>query len=131
MKVYLEPEEVNLMEEAADNLRDRLLIHILFKLGCRISEVLAMKVEDIDLVQGMVTIQHLKSSLGLSCPECGARLGRSHCFCPRCGAKVEEALVREMQHRRVRTLPMDDDSLEMLARGLRKHLGSHGCTLGN
>jgi len=48
MKAYVEPEEVALMEEAATNLRDRLLIRLLFRLGCRISEVLALKVEDVD-----------------------------------------------------------------------------------
>ena len=44
MKVYLEPEEVNLTEEATTSLRDRLLVHVLFRLGCRISEALALKV---------------------------------------------------------------------------------------
>lgn len=115
MKVYLEPEEVDLMEKAANNLRDRLLIRLLFRLGCRISEVMAIKVEDVDLERGMVTIQHLKSSLGLSCPECRARLRRSHVFCPKCSARIEEALVRESQHRRVRTLPVDNGSLQILS----------------
>jgi len=114
MKAYVEPEEVALMEEATTNLRDRLLVRILFRLGCRVSEALALKVEDVDFVQGMVTIEHLKSRLKLSCPKCGARLGRSHTFCPRCGAKVEEALIQEQQRRRLRTLPIDDDTVRML-----------------
>jgi integrase/recombinase XerD len=42
MKSYLEPEEIVLMEQAATNLRDRLLIHLLFHLGCRVSEALAL-----------------------------------------------------------------------------------------
>ena len=32
MKAYLEPKEINLMAQAATNLRDRLLIHLLFHL---------------------------------------------------------------------------------------------------
>jgi integrase/recombinase XerD len=48
MKTYLEPEEITLMEEATTNLRDRLLIRLLFRLGCRVSEALAVAVEDID-----------------------------------------------------------------------------------
>jgi integrase/recombinase XerD len=40
MKAYLEAKEVNLMEKAANCLRDRLLVRILFHLGCRISEAL-------------------------------------------------------------------------------------------
>ncbi len=48
MKAYVEPEEVALMEEATTNLRDRLLVRLLFRLGCRISEALALKTKDID-----------------------------------------------------------------------------------
>ena len=40
MKAYVEPAEVILMEKAAGNLRDRLLILTLFHLGCRVSEAL-------------------------------------------------------------------------------------------
>ena len=50
MKTYLETEEVNRMVAAATNLRDRLLVRLLFHLGCRVSEVLALEVEDIDPV---------------------------------------------------------------------------------
>ena len=62
-KAYLEPEEVDCLEKAAASLRDRLLIRLLFHLGCRISEAVALTVPDIDLQQGMVTIQHLKGRL--------------------------------------------------------------------
>ena len=95
MKAHLEPEDVMLMERSTTNLRDRLLISLLFRLGCRISEALALKVEDIDFAQGTVTIQHLKSRLRLSCPECRARLGRSHAFCAKCGTRVKKAVVEE------------------------------------
>ncbi len=48
MKAYLEPDEVKLIEDKTTNLRDRLLIRSLFRLGCRVSEALALKVEDVD-----------------------------------------------------------------------------------
>jgi len=115
MKAYLEFADIVLMEEATTNLRDRLLVRILFRLGCRISEALALKVEDIDFDQGMVTIEHLKARIKLCCRKCGARLGRSHKFCPICGDSVEEAVAQEKEHRRVRTLPVDSDTLEALA----------------
>ncbi len=114
MKTYVTAEEVKLTEEAATNLRDRLLIRVVFRLGCRISEALALRVEDIDFARGTVTIQHLKLRLKLSCPQCKARLGRAHLFCPRCGFKVERAVTQELEHRRMRTLPVDSDSLGML-----------------
>jgi len=120
MKVYLEPHEIERMEEAATCQRDRLLIRVLFRLGCRISEALGIGVEDIDFKQGAVTIEHLKARVKLSCPHCGARLGKSHAFCPKCGARVEAALAEEKSHRRVRTLPLDSETLEMLADFVRR-----------
>ena len=111
---YLEIDEVASLEKEATNLRDRLLIKVLFHLGCRISEALALEVNDIDSARGTVTIEHLKSRIKLACPKCGARLGKSHTFCPKCGVKVEEVVAKEQEHRRVRTLPLDGDTLEML-----------------
>lgn len=108
------------MEKGATNLRDRLLIRLLFRLGCRVTEALALKVEDIDLIQGAVRILHLKTRLRLSCPHCGARLGRSHAFCPRCGRKVSRAMAKAQEERRIRTLPIDDDTLEMLRDYIRR-----------
>jgi len=113
-KVYLEPAEVALMEKAAGNLRDRLLIRTLFHLGCRISEALALKVEDIDFTRRTVVIIHLKARLKLSCPTCGQRLGRSHTFCPGCGSRIEKTILEQQEHRRQRVLPIDKDTLEML-----------------
>ena len=113
MKAYIELEEVTEMESVAGNLRDRLLIRLLFHLGCRISEALAIKVEDIDFTQGSVTIVHLKRSLKISC-HCGAKVGVSHTYCPKCGNKTEKCQIEELQHRRQRVLPIDKVSLKML-----------------
>ena len=120
MKAYLEPREVKQVEEQATCLRDKLLIRLLFRLGCRISEALALAVGDIDFERGTVTIEHLKSRIRLSCPKCGAMLGKRHKFCPGCGDGVQKALTREQEHRRVRTLPIDVDTLEMLRDYIRR-----------
>jgi len=120
MKTYLEPNEVEIMEKVARCFRDRLLIRLLFRLGCRISEALALKVEDIDFEKGTVSIEHLKTHLELCCPSCGARLGKSHKFCPTCGHSVGKVVAQEKEHRRVRTLPVDGDTLEMLADFVRR-----------
>ena len=79
-KAYLEPEEIKKLQNAALFLRDKLLIMLLFHLGCRISEALGIAVEDIDLENGTVIIQHLKTRLQLSCPNCKVRLSRRHAF---------------------------------------------------
>lgn len=115
MKAYLEPAEVTALEQAAGNLRDRLLIRLLSHTGCRISEAVGITAQDIDLEHGTVTIQHLKTRLNLSCPHCSARLGRRHSFCPGCGRNVTEAVRKEVEHRRVRMLPVDSDTLALLS----------------
>jgi len=121
-RAYLEPEEVERLEEAAEYLRDRLLIRLLFHLGCRVSEALGIKAGDIDFKQGLVTIQHLKQRIKFSCPECGARLGKGHKFCPVCGLKVEKAIADEKEHRKFRVLPLDKETLKML----KEYLGRGG-----
>lgn len=114
MKAYLDPHEVLRLERAATNVRDRLLIRLLARTGCRISEAVALTVDDVDLQRGTVTIQHLKTRLRLACPNCNARLGRSHVFCPKCGAQVKEAVASSVERRRRRVLPVDRDTLDML-----------------
>ena len=114
MKTYLEPEEIELLEQAAEYLRDKLLARLLFHLGCRISELLGISAVDIDFNQGTVTIEHLKTRLKLSCPRCSARLSRTAKFCPGWGGRVEKAVSEEKEHRRKRTLPIDKATLEML-----------------
>jgi len=113
-KAYLEPAEVNQLEEVAEYLRDKLLIRMLFRIGCRVSEVLGISVNDVDFNQGAVTIEHLKLRINLSCLDCGTRLSKTARFCPGCGQKVEQAIAREKEHHRVRTLPLDADTLQML-----------------
>ena len=121
-KAYLEPDEIERLEQAADYLRDRLLIRLLFHLGCRISEALGIKASDVDFKQGLVTIQHLKQRIKLSCPECSARLGKGHKFCPVCGRKVEKAIADEKEHRKFRVLPLDEETMKML----KEYLGRGG-----
>ena len=114
MKTYLEPEDIELMEQAVSCVRNRLLIRLLFRLDCRISEALAIKVSDIDGERATVTILHLKTRIRLSCPMCKAKLSKRHQFCPGCGQKVSEAGKRQQEHRRIRILPIDKQTLKML-----------------
>ena len=119
-KVYLETIEIEALERATTNLRDHLLIRLLFRLGCRVSEALGLEVKDIDFTRSTVTIEHLKSRIKLACPKCSARLGKSHTFCPKCGLRVEEAVTKELEHRKVRTLPLDKVTLEMLKEYIKR-----------
>jgi integrase/recombinase XerD len=114
VKAYLEPAEVDRLEQTAEFLRDKLLVRLLWRLGCRISEVLAITVNNIDFNHGTITIEHLKARISLSCPQCGARLSKVHKFCPVCGTKVERTVAQEKEHHRYRSLPVDKDTLAML-----------------
>ena len=105
MKVYLTPEEVERMAQAATCVRDELLIRMLFWSGCRVSEALGIRVEDVNPVQGTLTIKHLKTRISLSCPYCGTRLSRAARFCPGCGKDVPEPLRKEQEMHRIRTIP--------------------------
>jgi integrase/recombinase XerD len=113
-KAYLELEEVERLEEAAGYLRDKLLIRVLFHLGCRISEALGISLDDIDFNAGQVTIQHLKVRIKRFCPHCGVSLSRAHRFCPGCGKGIDRATEREKEHQRFRRLPLDKESLALL-----------------
>ena len=121
MKTYLEPRDVELIENQVTCLRDRLLIRLLFRLGCRVSEALAIKMSDLDFERMTISIVHLKVRSRLSCLECKARLARRHRFCPECGAEISESTRSEIRLRRQRVLPVDQDTLELARQYLREN----------
>lgn len=119
-KAYLEPDEIQKIIDTADNLRDRLLVSMLFQLGCRVSEVLAISVSDIDLEGGTVIIKHLKSRIKLKCPNCHASIGLTTVYCPRCGSKVGAALKETQQNRRQRVLPLNSELTALLRQYIKR-----------
>ena len=124
-KAYLEPSEVELLERNAlaynpekrkwDHcIMYQLLIRLLFRLAGRVSEIVGIGVDDIDFKNKRITIEHLKVRIKLTCPDCGVGLSRAAKFCPGCGVAVEKAVREATEHRRQRTLPIDEKTLEML-----------------
>lgn len=120
MKVYLTPEEVERMSRAATCVRDELLIRMLFWLGCRVSEAIGIRVDDVNSAQGTVTIKHLKTRIRLSCPDCGTRLSRAARFCPGCGKDVPAPLREEQEMHRIRTIPLEKRTMERLVDFIRR-----------
>lgn len=114
MKTYLDLRDVELMEKYVDSVRDKLLIRLLFRLGRRVSEVLKLKVSDIDYEQTTITILHLKTRSTLMCPDGKASLARRHRFCPECGKEIGQIISSEMEQRRIRILPVDENTLNLL-----------------
>ncbi len=114
MKAYIEPEEVTKLEEAADCLRDKLLVRMLYYVAGRVSEALALTVQDIDFKQGVIIIKHLKDRIKLSCPDCGTRLSKANTYCPGCAQKVNKVIKEKFEQHRRRILPADPKTLAML-----------------
>ncbi|MFA4836284.1 MAG: site-specific integrase [Dehalococcoidia bacterium] len=94
MKTYLEPDEVAMLEKATSNLRDRLLLRILSRSGCRVSEVLALEVQHVDFNQDTITIIHLKSRIRLSCPIATPGWGKPICFVPNAAQRFKMPLPK-------------------------------------
>ncbi|MBA7466232.1 Tyrosine recombinase XerC [subsurface metagenome] len=120
MKVYLTPEEVERIAQAATNLRDGLLIRLLFWGSCRISEALGIRVEDVNPAQGTLSIKHLKTRFKLLCPYCGTRLSRAARFCPGCGKDVPAPIREEQEMHRIRTIPLEKRTMDRLVDFIRR-----------
>ena len=56
MSTFSEDRYAGMLEDAATNLRDKLLVRLQFHLGCRVSEVLSITVKNIDFEKGTVIV---------------------------------------------------------------------------
>jgi integrase len=61
--IPLQPDECRRMEESTENLRDRILLGMMFRTGARIAQVLGIRVKDLDFVQGRVFVQRRKEGI--------------------------------------------------------------------
>jgi integrase/recombinase XerD len=111
---YLEPAQTAKLEEAALYLRDALLIRLLRRLGCRISEVLGIDVSQIDFKKRTIQFLHEKKRITRLCPVCGTRLAKSFKLCPECATKVEKTIEDSKNEVEYRSLPIDRDTLDMI-----------------
>jgi integrase/recombinase XerD len=114
MKTYLNPKEVAIMEKCAISKRDRLLIRLLFRLGCRVSELLALKRGEVNYQDKTITIIQLKKRIKTSCPKCKSILAVKHRYCPECGMEILKAAKDKKNNKRIRILPIDRKTLSLL-----------------
>lgn len=99
MKTYLTPNEIKQMIALAPTLRDKVLISFLADTGCRISELLSIKIEHLDFENNLVLIPHLKRGIRKKCPKCLKPAGRSQPFCSHCGTDLSKVIAEGLQER--------------------------------
>ncbi|MBA7593216.1 Tyrosine recombinase XerC [subsurface metagenome] len=134
LRGFLTREQVEAMIEGCDNLRDRLLIRLLWRTGMRISELvrpgkdrspdLGLRVTDILWQENTLVIRHAKRSMSkLSCANCGTKLGRKFKFCPTCQQEVKEPLAQKQSHP-IRRIDIDPGTLAKVKEYLEKRPGN-------
>ncbi len=60
MRKYLKENELKALLEAPENLRDHLILRVLYVTGMRVGELCALRVGDVDLDEEAITIQRAK-----------------------------------------------------------------------
>jgi integrase/recombinase XerD len=113
LKTYLEPNEIESLINAAPTLRDKLIIRLLYRLSCRVTELINIKVDEIDWARGLVLIQHLKTGIKKECPKCHAKIGRKSNFCPKCGENTSMVQASLGEEVRKRFISIDKETLIM------------------
>ena len=99
IKTYLTADEIRGMIDAADNLRDKLIISFYADTGARASELLQLRVRDIDLKNNIALIPHLKRGVKKACPGCGRTAGRNTRFCSKCGRDLSKVQATGIEER--------------------------------
>lgn len=114
IKTYLTPEEIRGMYSNAGNVREKVMILFFADTGVRVSELLNVKKEDLDLENGTVLIPHLKRGIKKKCPSCGKYAGRRAAFCSRCGTDLSMVEAEGIEDRG-RLVSLGDELVELLA----------------
>ena len=113
IKTYLTAKEIKEMVDRAPTLRDAVIIMFLGDVGCRVSELVSIKVENIDIDRGVVLIPHLKVGIRKRCPKCDRASGKKQNFCPRCGTDISEVAAEGAQER-TRLVNVGEETLALV-----------------
>jgi len=113
IKTYLVSEEIQQMINQASCLRDQLILSFYSDTGCRVSELLKLKVENLDLESKTVLIAHLKRGIKKKCPTCGRAGGRNTAFCSKCGKDLSKVAAEGIEERN-RLISIGEPTTELL-----------------
>ncbi len=125
VKRYLTLEDLQRIEDVADNIDDRVLIRLLRRMAGRINEVLGIAVEDIDFSDRLIQIVHEKRRTTLLCPYCAqkgnkTRLGKTWVACPKCMKPVPSAISKHKDDVLLRQVPVDQDTLQLIRQYIKQ-----------
>lgn len=113
IKTFLVQKEITAMIESANNLRDKVILTFLADCGCRVSELLAISFENIDLEHREVLIPHLKRGVKKHCPKCFHIAGRNTKFCAKCGENLRDILPTGIKEK-TRIISIGEDTVKIL-----------------
>jgi len=115
MKAYLEPQDIDKLIAVCNCVRDQIAIRLLFRLGCRVSELNSIEHEkDIDWADRLISIRHLKKRTNLHCPQCNTRLAKTAKFCPGCGQTVTSLISAQSAEEHRRRIRIDQETLDAI-----------------
>ena len=111
---YSRPNLTDELIAAAVTPRNKALLGVLGKGGLRITEVVRIKVPDVDFEKESLSILGLKERTRIRCHYCSEKLAKKHLFCPACGNKVAQALREKIERRSQRIVPIDRGTLDSI-----------------
>ena len=121
IRTYLTSKEIQQMIDQALYLRNKVILSFYSDTGARCSELLKLKMENLDLENQVVVIPHLKRGIKKKCPGCGRSAGRNTKFCSKCGNDL--ALISaegiEERSRLINIGPETTEFLKQYVEGLK------------
>jgi len=99
IKTYLTSDEIQRMIDSTPYLRDKVILSFYADTGARVSELLKLKVENLDLESRTVMIPHLKRGIKKRCPACGRSAGRNTPYCSKCGCDLAKVIAEGIEER--------------------------------
>lgn len=113
IKTYLTSDEIQKMVANARCTRDQVIITFYADTGCRVSELLELRVENLDLDANTILIPHLKRGTKKKCPNCNRSAGRTQSFCSKCGNDLSKIQAEGIKNRG-RIISIGKDLSELL-----------------
>ncbi len=123
IKTSLTSSEIRKMIEATGSPRDRLIISFYADSGCRVSELLNLTVDQIDLDTREALIRHLKRGVKKKCPACLRVAGAHTRYCSHCGADLTKVEAEGIEERR-RIIGLGQETIELLREHTRGMIDS-------